>query len=68
MTQNFLPLQAGEIRTATQRNGNTVTMQWVAGGMFAAVEVRDASGGRTYGRTFQYDTDAINHFNMLAAQ
>jgi len=68
MTQNFLPLQAGEIRTATQRNGNKVTMQWVAGGMFAAVVVTAPAGHRVFNQTHQFDTHAVTQFNALAAE
>jgi hypothetical protein len=60
------PLQANETRTATQSNGWKVKMEWIAGGSFCKVEVRDTIGRLAFTHAYMFESEARQTFDGLA--
>jgi hypothetical protein len=63
----ILNLKANEVRTATTPQGDTVKVQYVAGGMFTNVSVRDAAGNLVWTRNYQYTDNAVRKYADIAA-
>lgn len=53
---------------ATRRDGWTVEIDYVAGGSFTQVVVRDTLGIRAWNRSYRLASDAWEKFKELAAQ
>ena len=63
----ILNLKPSEVRTATTPQGDTVTVQYVAGGSFTNVTVRDAGGKRIWTRNYQFTDNAVRKYADIAA-
>jgi len=51
-----------------KRDGWTAEIQWVAGGMFSQVIIRDADGNRVASKTHQYSSAAEAHVRGFLAE
>lgn len=60
-------LKPSEVRTApaADGSGNTVTVEYVAGGSFTKVQVNDPNGKRVTSTIHQWDSAALRQFDEL---